>query len=355
MCGYASEAHSICIDAQRNNIKKDRGNTMKRSMLIITLIAVMLMLASCTITISVPGGQTRPPIKTPALPIFSPSQETSGTPLYTPPPILTASPEPYNGPAIMSAYSDVLGGYADGQWLTHSGAAAYCEGALTFYRYNLAGLVDTVESSGVTPNDNYGFVWSHTLYMGDDEYDDLGSYTLEVPHLEYGDYAIDPLSLTYMFTIPPERLPVITLISDTAPYLPAVQQRIDANLGAGAAAPVIRTAISADIDGDGLQEVIINADNCAGSEDSPEGNIYSFVLLLESDGSLLPIEEFYAANTGNEYEEAELIIAASVIDLDGDGIHEIIIDNSAYEAWWAEVMKYDGHSLTEMMSYGTGV
>lgn len=311
---------------------------MKRSIAFILLIFILLVFASCAAPVNVPVKTV--PREEPSVQAQEPSQS----------PEQTEAPR-YTGPVVIAQQGDIMGGYSDGQWLSHSEAAALCGGAATFYEYNLAGLAGTAESSGVTADEEMEFVY---VSVNGNHYEG-GLYSLNIadPNAA-GNYADDALSVSYQYTIPPQYMPEITVVMDTSPLLGVIQQKIDDNLGAGKAQAQIRAAISADIDNDGKQETIVNADNCADKMYDQVQNLYSIALIIESEGQVITVGEYYVPESV-ENQEPELMYIQNVIDLDGDGLCEIVADNNGWEAWWMEVYKYDGSSLTKVLSYGYGV
>ncbi len=305
---------------------------MKRSIVFILLIIMILVFASCTITVNVPG-QTNPSEK----PSVSPQASR------------------YAGPSVISSSGAVAGGYANGQWLTSSEAAQLCGSPLKFYAYKLTGPAGTVDTTGMTIYEDDGpYFYSWVSGMGEE--DEVDMYSLLPEEMfEPGEYEADPLSCVYYYTTPPESLPEITVVSDMSAILPVIQQKIDENLGAGKAAALIRSAVSADIDSDGQTETIVNADNCADKMYDEVQNLYTIACIIESDGRVVIAAEFYVPESIEEYQEPVLIYIQNLIDLDGDGLCEIVLDNSAWESWWMDVYKYDGTGLTKVLTYGAGV
>jgi hypothetical protein len=327
---------------------------MKKQFVLVTILVLTISLYSCNgaypLSSSVQQSQT--------LQSAQPAQTLppSHSPQPSQAPESTETCEKANAnPVILSANGDIIGGWADGHWLTHSEAAAYCAGSMTFYKYSIAGLAGKVESSCVTNQPNGGYVGSRTADMAEGEYDENGSYTLSPePEYDYGDYAADPFSTYYLYTLPPERMPMIDVCDNTADLAPVIQQMIDENLGKEVVNANIRSAVMGDIDGDSEYEKIVNADNCAGLIYEDLDNLYSICVIIESDGTVISVNECYISQNSLEFSETELVYAQNVLDIDGDGICEIVLDGEAWESSWSEVYKYNGNALSKVLTYATG-
>jgi hypothetical protein len=328
---------------------------MKKLFVLLVVLFLILPFASC---INIYPASPAEPQSSPAAPQPEtlepqPSQapQISEEPADTP----EATAQAYADPVIIAANYDVIGGFADGRWLTHSEAAAYCEGPTTFYKYGIAGFSGSVESSGVTNQEDGGYIYSRTADMGENEYDESGSYTLMAdPEPDYGDYSADVFSTGFLYTLTPENLPMMDVCDNTEDIKNVIQRMIDDNLGAGAAEANIRSAVTGDIDGDGEYEKAVNADNCAGLIYEDMDNLYSISVILESDGSVVSVYESYVSENSSEFSSTELVYIQNILDVDGDGRCELVLDGTAWEAWWSEVYKYDGNSLSKVLEYGTG-
>jgi hypothetical protein len=328
---------------------------MKKLIVLLVVLVLILPFASC-ISIypaspSAPQSSPSAPQSTPSEPRPSLEPQPSEIPAVTP----ETGSQAYTGPVIIAANTDVIGGFADGRWLTHSEAAAYCQGQTTFYKYGIAGFSGTAESSGLTTQENGGYIYSRTADMGKDEYDESGSYTLNVDtEPDYGDYSADVFGAGFLYTLPPEYLPMMDVCDNTEDIENVIQRMIDENLGTGAAEANIRSAVIGDIDGDGEYEKAINADNCAGLIYEELDDLYSISIILESDGSVISVYESYVSENTSEFSSTELVYIQNILDIDGDGMCELVLDGTAWEAWWSEVYKYDGSRLSKVLEYGTG-
>lgn len=122
----------------------------------------------------------------------------------------------------------------------------------------------------------------------------------------------------------------------------------------------ITQIVRIDIDGDGEDEVLISATNYFSKDGSvPHGspaNSYSFVLLRRVVGgkveTMLIDGEFYPKaadfNAPNEFK------IAGVLDLDGDGKMEVIVESSYYEGGGMAVYRVTGKKAEQLVIAGCG-
>jgi hypothetical protein len=335
------------------------------------VILLLVLLCGCTMLPDAMVSHTPAPLAqtTPSAAVVATATPTPTATVHpTPAAILTPTPSPLETPfayrqpsedtvIISNVWGDVLGGYSEGHWLSHSGAAAYCGSPMTFTATNLAGSVYTTESSGVSyPEETYeNYVFSWAKGMGEDEYDEHGYYELliEEPEMDFN-YDIDPLCSAYLYYGGSQ--PEVEVIEDTSDILLVIQEMVDEHFGEDVVEAKVRVAVSADIDGDGGEEIIVNADNDAMEclDIMGDQKLYSIALLIESDGSVCVIAEYYSADSQMDQWSGKFMYVQNVIDLNGDGRCEIVLDYKAWETWETLVFEYSGKQLTEVLEYGTG-
>lgn len=296
------------------------------------------------------------------LPTFTTTATPQPTIITLPSPSPLETPLEYRQPSedtaiIANAWGDVLGGYSEGHWLSHSGAAAYCGSPMAFIAANLEGSVYTTESEGVSyPDETYEmYVFSWTKEMGEDEYDGHGYYELNIEEPEVVfNYDTDPLCNAYLYY--GGILPELEVIADTSGILPVVQGMVEEHFGEDVVEAKVRVAVSADIDSDGGKEIIVNADNDAMEclDIMGDETLYSIACVIETDGSVCMIEEYYSADDQEDEWGARFMYVQNVIDLNRDGRCEIVLDYKAWETWETIVFEYNGELLTETLIYCTG-
>jgi hypothetical protein len=129
------------------------------------------------------------------------------------------------------------------------------------------------------------------------------------------------------------------------------------DMGLDVAEPVIRQVLRFDIQGDGVDEALVVAD------DHPLGGgpgDYTAVFLREIvDGEVVTsvVEEvsYITDKTYDEYGAWNTV--GAIADLNGDGDLEVVIDGGAYESWGIAVFDHvgAGEGLARVMAVGCGV
>lgn len=314
---------------------------------VLLLVLLLLTLTACgysgsvTVTSLPSQAVSLPPAAT-----VETSDITSPTAPAPPMPSVSASASPtlkvvYTGTTIFAtSYGEIRGGYSDGEWLNHSEAAALCEGKMTFNVYNLVASYRTVKSFGVTYDEgeyaSEAFDGSPCCYLKLP--DDYNAESLN------GDYSQDPLFFSYLYY--GGQFPDIKTVSDTSKASRAVQKLLDEKLGKEKAEANIRISVNADIDGDGEKETVVNADGAAGDSE------YCLSCIIESDGTVKIIEDYYFVPADEESEsDYRFFYVQNIIDFDGDGISELVVDEAFGEEAGTTVYKYDGRKVDKIMDY----
>ena len=329
------------------------------------------VLISCMLTLLLTACASLEPAQISELPNATPTLTPSPTPLRTPSsailmpvPEKTYAPDPEGLPmftehitpsedTVIVADSDglIIGGYSNGEWLSHSQAAAYCGQTMTFYQRSLGGYEHTVKSTGITMDFWGDSGASGTVTMSNNflDYNDPAYLDTVLPKY---DPARDEIVLYYC---PPESLPEIEQAFDISPFVQIVQEMLDKEFGKGEVSAQINGAYTVDIDGNGTKETIINAgnnerDNYNG--DFSDGYWYSIALLVESTGAVYEIEK---RSGFDYYDNVDFACVRGVVDINGDGTYEVIKERRGYEWWLMDVYQYDGHELTWVfgLSYGS--
>lgn len=334
---------------------------MKKVLVKLVICILIIMLSGCA---SLENVQTelssfRTPYATPVVtleptPARTPFPATP-TPTYPPEPKYVPMFTEYISPGedtviIANNGGMIIGGYSDGEWLSHSQAATYCGQPMLFTVKNLDGYEETVEPNGITmePWGDYGF--SVTVTMGESITDYNDPMYLDTGLGEY-DPAHEGCVLYYC---PPKRFPELMEVTDLSPYLHIVQEILDEEFGVGAVSAQIVDAYAVDIDNDGTAEFIINSNNNGPYDwdaDYTEDYWYSIVLIVEDNGSVYEIERQCGYGY---YDEVDFACARGVVDVNGDSIFEVISTRQGYEWWLMDVYQYDGHKLSWAFGLYTG-
>lgn len=123
----------------------------------------------------------------------------------------------------------------------------------------------------------------------------------------------------------------------------------------------ITKVVRVDLEGDGVDEVIINAtrvnrwENGSIKHDANAGD-YSIVMLRKMINgkvqSIMLDEEYHPkysqSSTPNEYN------LSAVLDLNGDGVMEIVVAGNYYEGDWKIVYSIQGNKAVDVLSCGCG-
>jgi len=110
-----------------------------------------------------------------------------------------------------------------------------------------------------------------------------------------------------------------------------------------------------DLEGDGIDEVIINAGsyNETFFYSGQEGN-YSYIILRQ----LIDGEVKNTVLSAHEYQKADQLIYVyyiqNILDLNGDGIMEIIIEGRYYEGDWYNIYDMQDGEPVNVLTYGVG-
>lgn len=154
-------------------------------------------------------------------------------------------------------------------------------------------------------------------------------------------------------------LPRVPQVKDTTQevYVKAVRELLESK---GLKTPTVRITqiLRIDLDGDGEEEVLVSGTNypreAGGVPVRASGGNYSFVLLRRLVNgkveSRLLEGEFYTkeASVPNEFR------VDAVLDLNGDGIMEVVVHGQYYEGAWITVYRCDDGRPRELLSVGCG-
>lgn len=323
---------------------------MKRLILYIILAALVLVLSACSSPPEVLLLYTPAPsiaVSSSPSPAVSVSQAQTATPEPEPEPSHVPPFEGYietDDSTVVVADSGglVYFGYSDGNWLTHSQASAYCGNKMKLCKISLSGADKYVTSSGIAENRDSN--WDESSWVKNGKYeltDCNSSYILKLKS--------EPKSMLCRIT--PERVPKANQIKDTSSLLPALQALADKQFGSGNVTVQINSAVSVDIDGDGETETVVNASN--NEYDRYEtfeisGYWYSIACAIEQDGSFAFIEERYE---NGFREESGFVDVESILDIDGDGVCEFIINCEDWEYWGIYACRLENGKLNAVAGY----
>lgn len=125
--------------------------------------------------------------------------------------------------------------------------------------------------------------------------------------------------------------------------------------GLDVAEPIIKQLLRVDIEGDGVNEIIVVAEDIQGSYLPPTVGAYSIVFMRKVvDGQ---VETAVLGDSIVADAEADLVVGygvGAVADLTGDGIMEVVLSTAYYEGLGVEVWEYFNDDLGMIPTVRTG-
>ncbi len=259
--------------------------------------------------------------------------------------LLAASPTLANDGAVHAIVDDnagiLLGGSRDGEWLPASVVAPTLKGGERYKVYGLNGAVG--EASGGAP-EAHGQPCPETMYV-------------EMSPLEWkneGDLPVYMIAVTGGWNAAP-RKPARFLTNQ-----PVYHQAAAAFLREhGIAEPevALTQVIRVDLEGDGVDEVLVAGTRRRTADSGGvEPGDYSFVFLRKLAGEKVSTVALLAdihPDPRPEYVSYRFDVMA-ILDLNGDGAMEIVIQSEYYEGLAATVFTVKGLAVTPVLIAGCG-
>jgi len=237
----------------------------------------------------------------------------------------------------------LLGGSAGGQWLKPEAAAGLSPGGENYRLYTLTGEVGA--SVGTTPAKGEEGPCSDTLYV-----------TMAPFPKSYGSL----VAVGGPWNAMPR--PIKIASTEQQVYKAAAAEILK---GQGIDNPqvILTQVIKVDLDGDGVDEVLVSAANYArfkpggGLTPNARAGDYSLVFLRKVvQGkvvtSIIKGEYYPQAKEFNAPNEHRVI---GVLDLNGDGILEIVLSHNHYEGEWVAAYRVEGTKIIFLFGMGCGL
>lgn len=237
-------------------------------------------------------------------------------------------------------WSYVIGGHAEGKWLTSEAAGKRLSAPLTNYRiFTLAGEAAAVSAAQAAPGaDLCPDVWMQKLTTGID-----------------ADTRRHAIGVNAPWQPMPRKSRTADLTQEV--YVQAMKAVLS---GQGIERPEVKLTqlLRVDLDGDGTDEVLSSATHYLASDvpSAPRAGDYSVVTLRTVIGTKVQTQLV----SGEVYEKADLNAApntyeiAGLLDLNGDGTLEVLIRSSYYEGGGMTVWQMQKGRLVQVLSIECG-
>lgn len=240
--------------------------------------------------------------------------------------VTTTAPSVANRPVIVGS-GGVLGYWQDGWTPAESADAVPLEAGATFQVVGPSGIVGT--AIGSAPERGCEIVENHVVLDLDPN-----------PYVEYNPFVSSPIAIAADWDLTPFR--VVALPLDSPAYIEIVHEYLLTS-GYEEPDPQIVQLYQTDLEGDGVDEVIIVADNIDG--DFFKEAAYSLILVrkvIAEEVQTAVLHESIVLGGQDENEIPFNVTAriAAIADLDGDGAMEIALDSAYYEGAATEIFDY---------------
>ena len=312
----------------------------------IQILACILTLSACGTPASAPTAQlesTAPPLPTLSLlPTFTPS--SAPIPTLTPPSIsiptstftpITVekpsdfSPVIYGGKFYQTPFFLLLGGVSKDKWLAPEESIARFSGEATYSLHTLL-------------QENKYFFWG----TAPEFFPTSQSYSI---HTDADINEVGLVGVLDGWTI--TKRAVTELTADGQFYQQAV---LDWLIAEGALVPQLDVlhVFRVDIEGDGVDEIFISASHLDESQHTTKAGDYSVVLMRRVIGN----EVVTVPIVGDVYHSQELEVTypvtyslANFIDLNQDGVLEVIVDTQKWEDVGARIYQINGQDVIQAL------
>lgn len=243
-------------------------------------------------------------------------------------------------PAVDVGNGCLLGGVTKGKWMEDTAIAPLLKGGERYHLYTLQGaageVVGTKPSEGETPCNG-----AQEIKLSPDAHEGFAVV---------GEWNAMP------------RMPQLLSVNDST-YRQVVSGILRRHGMPGSKVNITRV-LKVDLEGDGVDEVLISASYLAGGLNSPERGMavramrgdYSFVVLRKIiGGKVRDIQlagEFYSKRTDEIATQYEV---NGVLDLNGDGRMEVVLSVDYYEGSSNTVFSINGARVLNIFGCGCGV
>ena len=286
-----------------------------------------------------------PPPPTPTTP--PPPPPTPTTP-PTPPPTPTATPVIPSGNNVIVASQGVLGWTVEGEWIevgeppVDPSSIPAEEGDL--YRVLRLGSPTSIAVPGTEPTEGCPPLPGYSVEIGIDDpmfNADGWPYTY-------------PIAISSNWDLTPHDVESLSLESE---IYKSFASEVLADLGITDPDPNLFTLIRTDLEGDGIDEVIVGAERITGSLISPAPGDYSILFLRKIiDGEVIQQLIVGDVHTSETFGMLKFYRLIAVADLNGDNRMEIAIQYGYYEGSSTGILEYknDIEGLQQVLAVACG-
>ena len=229
----------------------------------------------------------------------------------------------------------LLGGWLDGGWVYADTIASSVPAGKIYHTYSFAGQQKDLVGDAPTVEEGADDYWN-IGFTGDDG---CGDETIKIGSTGQG---------------MPRRPQLQT--GGFKPYEDVVASYLKKN--GIAAKPDIRQLVRVDLDGDGSEEVIVVATNAYANIPEKVKDTYSLVLFRRiHQGKVITSaihEHYYHEDIEGEADSPSAYRVAFVVDINNDGVLELILEGRYYEGFWYEVHDFKSGELEKVLTDGRG-
>jgi hypothetical protein len=298
------------------------------------ILACILILSACGTPVSIPTVESTAPLLPTLsfLPTFTPSPLPFPAPTFTP---ITMekptdfSPVIYGGKFYQTPFFLLLGGVSKETWLAPEESVARFSGEATYSLHTLL-------------QENKYFFWGTSPEF----FPTSQSYSI---HTDADINEVGLVGVLDGWTI--TKRAVTKLSADGQFYQQAVLDWLTAENVSDPQLDVLHV-FRVDIEGDGVDEIFISASHLNESQHTTKAGDYSVILMrkvIGNDAVTIPI-------VGDVYRSPELEITYPItyslinfIDLNQDGVLEVIVDTQKWENVGARIYQIDGQDVIKAL------
>lgn len=256
----------------------------------------------------------------------------------------------------------LLGGWLNGNWVDADTIASYVPAGKRYQAYSFDGPMSDLTGEAPKQESEGCEYWSVSFGdkiaddpdNSDDQDDSDDSDNSETP--ENSDDSDDADFLAVGSTKPGMPRSPRLQTGGMKPYEDIVAGYLKKN--GISADPEIQQLVRVDLDGDGSEEVILVASNADATVPVIVKDTYTLVLFrhLRAGRVITSVmhELYYHEDIEGMADSSNAFNVAFVVDINGDGVLELILKGRYYEGFWYEIHEFKNGELKKVLSDGLG-